>query len=107
MKPFEARTEDQWTLPREGAGVLQVRTPSGAIRVVGAETDQLDVRAVRQVRSGHSGAAEAFLELMRIEPRREDDRCIIEASWPEPKLHQVESPQARFEIHLPAQMRLE
>jgi hypothetical protein len=68
MNPFEAKASDQWTLPREGASDLQVRTPNGAIRVGGAGGDRINVVAVKRVRARSEAAG---LSLKHIsEPTR-------------------------------------
>src|SRR2546428_9064088 len=105
MHPFEAKTSEEWTLPREGAGELALRTPAGNLRVIAAESDQLQVRAAKQVRAAHESAAQAFLALMKIERRCDGDRWLIEASWPDPKLHDAQSPHISFDVTLPRGMR--
>jgi DUF4097 and DUF4098 domain-containing protein YvlB len=100
------RTEE-WTLPREGASGLELRNQGGNIRVGGAAVDQLQVRALKKARGDSDADAQAFLELMRVERRREGDRWVVEASWPEPRSHRIESANVSFEIQVPHGMRLE
>jgi DUF4097 and DUF4098 domain-containing protein YvlB len=107
MEPFKAKTSEDLTLSREGASELSVRTSNGAVQVTAAEGDQLQIHAVKQVRSATQAEAEAFLPLMQIDRRRDGDRWVIEATWPEPRAHHVESPSVSFEIQVPRAMRLE
>src|SRR5207249_2774934 len=100
MHPFEAKTSEEWSLPREGAGELFLRTPAGNLRVIADESDQLQIRAAKQARAAQESSAQAFLALMKIERRRDGDRWLIEASWPEVKLHDVQSPHASFDVTL-------
>jgi DUF4097 and DUF4098 domain-containing protein YvlB len=107
MQPFKAKASEELTLPREGATELSVRTSNGAIQVTAAEGDDLRIHAVKEVRASTQAAAEAFLPLMQVEQRRDGDRWVVEATWPEARAHGVESPQVSFEIQAPRAMRLE
>jgi DUF4097 and DUF4098 domain-containing protein YvlB len=107
MEPVKAKAIEDLALPREGASELSVKTSNGAVQVTAGEGDQLQVHAVKEVRSATQAAAEAFLSLMQIERRRDGDRWVIEAAWPEPRAHHVESPSVSFEIQVPREMRLE
>src|SRR5262249_18599487 len=107
MQPFKATASEEYTLPREGATELSVRTSNGAIQVTAAEGDTLRIHAVKEVRASTQEAADAFLPLMQIERRRDGGRWVVEATWPEPRAHHVESPHVGFEIQVPREMRLE
>src|SRR5215213_6609432 len=107
MRANEVEATEQWSLPGQDAASIRVATPCGAIRVKGVEAEQIEVRAVRQVRAAREEEARAFLELMQIDRRLEGDRWIIEATWPEARRHGVESPQTQFELRVPTRMGLE
>jgi putative adhesin len=98
---------EEWTLPREGASGLELRTQGGNIRVVGAAVEQLQVRALKKARGDSDADARAFLELMRVERRRDGDRWVVEASWPEPRPRHIEEANVSFEIQVPHGMRLD
>jgi DUF4097 and DUF4098 domain-containing protein YvlB len=107
LNTLEAKGSQGWILPREGASNLYVRTPSGAIRTAAAEEDQIRIQATKEVRGPSEAEAQVFLGQMRIERRREGDRWIVEATWPEWVPSGIQSAQASFEISLPRGMRLE
>jgi DUF4097 and DUF4098 domain-containing protein YvlB len=107
MKPYKVSDTEEWSLPREGAECLAVTTTNGAIDVLPGDPDRIGVRATKQVRGRSEEAARAFLQEIRIERRRDQDRWVIEATWPRPLPADVESPEVRFEIAAPREMRLE
>jgi Putative adhesin len=103
---YEAKARQDFTLPREGAHELELRSPAGNIRVVAGDRDQIRVDAEKRVRADRESDAEAFLAQMKIDRRRDGDRWIVEATWPEPRRHDVESPYINFEIQVPRGMSL-
>jgi hypothetical protein len=117
-RPAATLTEE-WSLPREGASGLDLRTQGGNIKVVGGgprsgvvgagprAADQLQVRAFKDARGDSDAGARSFLELMRVERRREGDRWVVEASWPQPRPRGIEQANVNFEIQVPQGMRLE
>jgi DUF4097 and DUF4098 domain-containing protein YvlB len=107
MRSQEAEASEQFSVPRQAIDAVQVATPCGDVRVLGVDSEQIEVRVVRRVRAAREEEARAFLDLMRVERRLEGDRYVVEASWPEARHHRVESPQTRFELRLPAGMVLE
>ena len=107
MKPFEARVTEQWSLPVDDVRTLCVSTSDSAIRVAGAAIDQIHVHAIKTVRAATEAAARAFLEQMKVERRREGERWVIEATWPSPRPHGVESAGVAFEIQAPHGIHLE
>jgi DUF4097 and DUF4098 domain-containing protein YvlB len=107
MNRFEAKDDQQFTVSREGANGLELRTGGGNVQVVGVEGDQLQIHAARKVRADREADARAFLEQMRIERRRDGDQWVVEATWPDARSHHVESPSVSFEVRLPRGMRLE
>lgn len=107
MKPYEVEAIEEWTLPGQGASALRVGTPCGDIRIRGTDSEQIEVRVVKQVRAAREEEARAFLALMRVEHQLDGDCWMIEAGWPEARHHGVESPQARFELRVPARMAAE
>src|SRR4051794_34945132 len=98
---------EEWTLPHEAASALELRTQGGNIRVQGASVDELQVRAVKTARGGSEANARAFLEQMIVERRRDGDRWVVEAQWPQPRPHDIEEAHVNFEIQVPRGMRLE
>src|SRR3954469_9298433 len=98
---------EEWTLPREAASVLELRTQGGNIRVTGAAVDELHVRAVKTARGRSEADARAFLERMQVERRREGDRWVVEAGWPAPRPRDIEEAHVNLEIQVPRGMRLE
>ncbi len=107
MKPMEITTTESWSLPREGAGGLQVRTPAGDVQAEAEETPEIRVEVVRRVRAGDEAAGRAFLERMALERARDGEQWVVQASWPEPRKHAVEAASASFRVRLPAGMKLE
>lgn len=104
---FEVRGEQEWMLAREEAASLSVRTIAGNVRVVGAAGDRLQIHAVKKVRADVEAEARAFLDEIKVDRRREDDRWVIEATWPNRRPREVRSAEVSFEIDLPRSMRLE
>jgi hypothetical protein len=104
--PERTRTEE-WTLSREGASDLRLRSAAGNVRVMAGDGERIRVTAVKKVRAAEEARASAFLERMRVDRRRDGDRWLVETSWPEPRAHDVESPRVNFEIRLPRSMRVE
>ncbi len=82
-----ATATEEWTLPREEASGLALRTQGGNIR--------------------SDAEARAFLEEMRVERRREGDRWVVEAHWPQPRPRGIDGAYINFEIQVPQGMRLE
>jgi hypothetical protein len=107
MKPYRETDTEEFSLPREGAAALAVRTTNGAIQVAAGDGESIRVQATKHVRGRSEAAARAFLTEMRIERRRDGDRWIVEATWPRPDSGEIESPEVRFEIEAPRGMRLE
>lgn len=105
--PLEAKADQQWSLRREGASGLELRTRGGNIQVAGADSDQLEIHAIKQARADREEDARAFLEQMKIERRREGDRWVVVATWPEPRASHVQSASVSFEVRVPRGMRLE
>jgi hypothetical protein len=97
----------EWTLPRDGASTLELYTRAGSIQVVGAAVEHLQVRALKQARGDSDADARAFLGQMKIERRREGDRWVVEASWPEPRPRHIKEANVSFEVQVPHGMRLE
>jgi DUF4097 and DUF4098 domain-containing protein YvlB len=107
MKPFEAKISEDWSLPLEGAAGLRVRTADSAIRVVGSETDEIQIHATKTARANTESAARAFLDEMKVERRRDGDLWIIEAVWPQPRPRDVEGAGISLEIRVPRGLSLE
>jgi DUF4097 and DUF4098 domain-containing protein YvlB len=112
---IEVKAVEMWTLPREGASELHVRTPDGAIQVVATDRDDIQVDAIKKARAESDGDARALLEEMQVTRRRDGDRWIVEASWPNrPRLQREGASsftnygrEVAFEIRVPRGMRLE
>ena len=107
MKPFEAKRTEEWALPIDGASALRVRTADSAIRVVGAPVEQIQIVAAKRARAATDAEAQAFLDQIRVDRRRDGDYWIVEAAWPEPRAHQVESVSVSFDIQVPTGFNLE
>src|ERR1700730_17184919 len=107
MKPFEAKRTEEWELPIDGANALRVRTADSAIRVAGAPVEQIRIVATKRARSATEGVAQAFLDQMNVERRRDGECWIVEATWPEPRPHHVESVGVSFDIEVPRGFHLE
>lgn len=107
MRPFEAKQTEEWTLPAEGTSALRVRTADSAIRVAGAPVEQIRVVAVKRARGATEAEAHAFLELITVDRRRDGERWIVEAHWPETRPHHVESVGVSFDIQVPHSFTLE
>jgi hypothetical protein len=111
----EVKAVEMWTMPREGASELQVRTPDGAVRVVAEDRDGIHVDAIKTARAESDADARALLAEMQVTHRREGDRWIVEASWPNrPHLRGEGSSfgmnisrTVAFEVRVPRDMRLE
>lgn len=98
---------EEWILPRDGASILDLRTQGGNLRVTGVATDQLQIRASKTARSHSEADARAFLEEMIVDRRREGDRWLVEARWPQPRPRHIEEAHVNFELQVPHGMRLE
>src|SRR6266851_2136662 len=107
MKPIEAKQTEEWALPIEGTTALRARTADSAIRVVGAPVEQIRIVAIKRARAATESAAQAFLEQIRVDRRRDGECWIVEATWPEPRPHQVESVGVSFDIEVPRGFNLE
>src|SRR5947209_3451101 len=107
MRPFEAKRTEEWTLPLEGTRALRARTADSAIRVTGAAVDQIRVVAVKRARAATEAEAQAFLDQITVERQRDGERWLVEANWPEPRPHHVESVGCSFEIQVPHGFNLE
>jgi DUF4097 and DUF4098 domain-containing protein YvlB len=107
MKPFEVRATEEWSLSADDVNTLCVTTADSAIRVAGEETDTIHVEAIKTARAASEVAARAFLEEMKVERRREGDRWVVEATWPQPRPHGIESAGISFDIRMPSQVALE
>jgi hypothetical protein len=91
----------------EGSGGLRLRVPAGDIRVVGRDDDRISLDAVKKVRAVDEGEGRRFLERMQIKRRRDGDDWLIEASWPQPHPHGIQSAHVSFEVLVPGGTRLE
>lgn len=107
MKPFRVTNTEEFTLPREDAATLAVQSSNGAIEVGPGDGEAIRVTATKEVRGTTEEAANAFLQEVRVERRRDGDRWIVEATWPRPHPVEVESPSVRFQIVAPPAMRVE
>jgi DUF4097 and DUF4098 domain-containing protein YvlB len=107
MHPFELKTTDQYSLPADEIRALAVTTADSAIRVAADDTNEIQIQAVKRVRAESEAAARAFLDVMTVERRREGDRWIVEATWPQPRPHGVESAGISFDIRTPSGVALE
>jgi uncharacterized protein YjbI with pentapeptide repeats len=117
---FEAKASEEWTLPRDGASSLQLRSQGAhirsGIRLAPAEGDQLQIRVVKQARAESETEARALLAEVQVERRRDGDAWVVAASWPQKRrVHRVgrntysdeDSRKVTFEIRLPRGMRLD
>jgi DUF4097 and DUF4098 domain-containing protein YvlB len=107
MKPFEAKATEQWSLPVDEVRALRVTTSDSSIRVTGGETDQIHVQSTKTARATTEAAAQAFLDEIQVERRRDGDLWIIEAVWPKPRPREIESAGVSFDIQMPRRLFLE
>lgn len=107
MKRIELKATEDMSLPLGGVKALRASTADCTLRVVGSETDEIRVHAVKTVRAATEAAARAFLEQMTVERRRDGDRWIVEAIWPKPRPHDVESAGISLDIQVPRSIDLE
>jgi putative adhesin len=103
----EVEAVQEWTLERQGADGLRLRTRGGNIEVVGDGGDRLQIRAVKKARAADDTDARAFLDEMRIERRRDGDQWVVEANWPDLKPRHLQSASVSFQVHVPRGMRLD
>ena len=107
MKPTEAKRVEEWTLPVEGTTSLRARTADSAIRVVGAPVDQIRLVASMKARAGTEAEALAFLDRIEVQRQRDGDRWLVEAIWPEPRTHHVDSVSVSLDLQVPHDFNLE
>lgn len=107
MTPYEIKVTEDATLPLDAASLLSVSTADSAIRVTGTEGDEIRIHAVKAVRATSEAAARAFLEQMTIQRRRDGDRWIVEADWPQPRPRDIESAGISLDIQAPRCLTVE
>jgi D-alanyl-D-alanine carboxypeptidase len=101
------KATEEWTLAREGASLLDVRTPTlGSIQVTASESDQIQVRVVKQACSADRTGARAFLQGIRVERQRQGSRWLVQVLVPKPRMSFSQINLA-IQILAPAHMRLE
>jgi hypothetical protein len=108
----EVKAVEMWTMPQEGASELRVRTPDGSIQVVAEDRDGIHVDAIKTASAMSDEDARALLAEIQVTHRREGERWIVEATWP--NRSRVSSAGwmnvsrgVAFEVRVPRDMRLE